>query len=197
MAIKLGIVGGIGSGKSVVSQLLRVMGVPVYDSDTEAKRLNNEDPFIRQQLTELVGREVYLPSGELNKPLLANYLFASAEHAKAVNAIIHPRVCTDFAHWATERANLPCVAVECALLMESGLHKEVDKILLVSAPFASRVAWAMKRDGATEEAIARRIRQQMSDEALREVADYVVVNDGERPLIPQVDELLSKITKTD
>lgn len=190
MAIRIGITGGIGSGKSVVAHLLEVMGIPVYISDAEAKRLILDDPGIRQGLTDLLGTAVYLPDGSLNKPLLASYLFASAGHARQVNGIIHPRVRDDFRLWVRQRASLPVVGMESAILVEAGFAEEVDKVVMVYAPLEVRIARAMRRDEASRSQIERRIRGQMDDEAKRGLADFVIINDGRRALIPQIRELL-------
>lgn len=193
MTIKIGITGGIGSGKSVVSRLLEIMGVPVYISDSEAKRLTQTDRTIREGLTGLLGEEVYA-GGVLNKPLLASYLFGSPEHARQVNGIIHPRVKEDFRIWARRHADSRIVGIESAILIEAGFASEVDKIVLVYAPEEVRIRRAVARDASPREAIQRRIASQMSDEKKREQADFVIVNDGEAPLIPQVLQLIASLT---
>lgn len=193
MTIKIGITGGIGSGKSVVSRLLEIMGVPVYISDSEAKRLTQTDRTIREGLIGLLGEEVYA-GGVLNKPLLASYLFGSPEHARQVNGIIHPRVKEDFRIWARRHADSRIVGIESAILIEAGFASEVDKIVLVYAPEEVRIPRAMVRDASSREAIRRRIASQMSDEKKREQADFVIVNDGEMPLIPQVLQLIAWLT---
>lgn len=193
MTIKIGITGGIGSGKSVVSRLLEIMGVPVYISDSEAKRLTQTDRTIREELTGLLGEEVYAGS-MLNKPLLASYLFGSPEHARQVNGIIHPRVKEDFRIWARRHADSRIVGIESAILIEAGFASEVDKIVLVYAPEEVRIRRAVARDASPREAIQRRIASQMSDEKKREQADFVIVNDGETPLIPQVLQLIASLT---
>lgn len=193
MIIKIGITGGIGSGKSVVSRLLEIMGVPIYISDSEAKRLTQTDRTIREGLTGLLGEEVYA-GGVLNKPLLASYLFGSPEHARQVNGIIHPRVKEDFRIWARRHADSRIVGIESAILIEAGFASEVDKIVLVYAPEEVRIRRAVARDASSREAIQRRIASQMSDEKKREQADFVIVNDGETPLIPQVLQLIASLT---
>lgn len=189
MSIKLGITGGIGSGKSMVSRLLKDMQVPVYLSDNEAKRLANEDEAIRRALTLLVGPNVYHADGTLNRQELANYLFANKTHARQVNAIIHPRVKEDFLHWAG-RQTAPVVAFESAILFESGFRDAVDEVLMVYAPINVRLCRSIHRDKASETAIRARILQQMDDEEKRKLADREVINDGETPLLPQVEQLL-------
>lgn len=125
MAIKIGITGGIGSGKSVVSRLLEIMDIPVYISDIEAKRIMHTDELIRESLSVLIGEEVFR-GGELNRPLLASYMFGHLEHVKEVNAIIHPQVKEDFRQWAGGRAGKPLIAMESAILIEAGFRDEVD-----------------------------------------------------------------------
>lgn len=192
MAIKIGVTGGIGSGKSVVSHLLDAMGVPMYISDIETKKLMQSDEEIRRSLIALLGEEVYV--GErLNKTMLAAYLFASDQHAREINAIVHPRVKADFRRWVQEHDHYPIVGIESAILIEAGFAAEVDKVVMVYAPREVRVARAIERDCSSREQIEQRIRSQMDDEVKREYADFVIVNDGEEALIPQVQELLAWI----
>lgn len=193
MAIRLGITGGIGSGKSLVCRLLEVMGVPVYISDAETKQLMASDASIRKELVALLGDEVYA-GGILNKPLLASYLFASPEHACRVNGIVHPRVKDDFRHWLRCHATDPVVAIESAILIEAGFAGEVDAVVMVYAPVEVRIERAMKRDASSRELVEKRMRSQMSDEEKRKQADFVIVNDGETPLMPQVLELLTSLS---
>lgn len=193
MAIKIGITGGIGSGKSIVSRLLTLTGIPVYQTDTEAKRLMLSDTGIREGLTALAGNEVYNEKG-LNKAFLASYIFGHPEHLKQVNAIVHPRVRDDFRLWAG-KARQEIVAMESAILLEAGFTNEVDKIVMVYAPSEVRIARAICRDSATRKEVERRIQSQMDDEKKSGAADFVIVNDGETPLIPQVLSLISSLSQ--
>ena len=193
MAIKIGITGGIGSGKSVVAKLLAWMGIPVYQTDAEAKRLMLSDADIRRELTAQVGSNAYNEKG-LNKALLASYVFGNPEHTRQVNAIVHPKVRHDFRKWAGNSGRM-MVAMESAILLEAGFRNEVDKVVMVYAPQEVRIARAIRRDSATREQIEKRIRSQMSDENKREAADFVIVNDGETPLIPQVLSLISSLSR--
>ena len=193
MAIKIGITGGIGSGKSVVAKLLAWMGIPVYQTDAEAKRLMLSDADIRRELTALVGSNAYNEKG-LNKALLASYVFGNPEHTRQVNAIVHPKVRHDFRKWAGDSGRM-MVALESAILLEAGFRNEVDKVVMVYAPQEVRIERAIRRDSATREQIEKRIRSQMSDENKREAADFVIVNDGETPLIPQVLSLISSLSR--
>ena len=194
MAIKIGITGGIGSGKSVVSRLLEIMGIPVYISDIEAKRITHTNDVIRRELCALVGQDVFL-NGELNRPLLASYIFGSPEHAKKVNAVIHPQVKEDFRRWVKGKGDIAMVGMESAILLEAGFKQEVDFVVMVYAPLEVRVERAIRRDYSSRELIMKRIEAQMSDEVKRNHADFVIVNDDETPLIPQVLKFISLLSK--
>ena len=191
--IRIGITGGIGSGKSIVCHLLEVMGVPVYVADTETKHLMLADASIRTGLTELLGPEVYA-DGVLNKPLLAAYLFAGPEQARRVNGIVHPAVRADLRRWV-EAAHAPFVAFESAILVEAGFLDEVDVVVMVDAPLELRIARAMLRDNAPREAVESRVRSQLDDEDKRKYAHFTVVNDDKTPLIPQVFGLISSLSE--
>lgn len=193
MSIKIGITGGIGSGKSVVSRLLGLMGIPVYISDVETKLLMVSDSVIRQELVALLGEEVYA-DGVLNKPLLVSYLFGNPEHARQINGIVHPRVKDDFRQWTQCRCSSSIVGIESAILIEAGFAGEVDVIVMVYAPEEVRISRAIRRDASSREQIEKRIRSQMSDEEKRGKADYVIVNDGETPLIPQVLHIIDSLS---
>lgn len=194
--IRLGITGGIGSGKSYISRILQGMGIAVYDTDSRAKQLTLSHPSIRKGLTDLLGKEVY-QEGCLNRSLLAEYLFASTENARRVNALIHPCVYEDFCSWAAVRQaqGADIVAMECAILFEAGFERAVDKVLMVSAPFEIRLHRAMERDHASEQQIRVRIDAQMSDEEKQRRSDYVVLNDGIHEVGPQLEELLREMRR--
>ena len=187
----IGITGGIGSGKSYVSQWLASrFRIPVYDCDREAKRLMLK-PAMRSALTQLVGAEAYQPDGQLNKPFLAAYLFASPDHAAAVNAIVHPAVKRDFLRWAQRHRGL--VAVESAILVEAGFTEVVDKVIVVEAPLPLRLQRVMERDGATEQQVRARIARQITDDERRRCADLVIVNDGS-DFAPQLTAFIEHLT---
>ena len=190
MAIKIGLTGGIGSGKSVVSHLLKTMGIPVYIADDESKRITSTDAFIKQQLINLLGQGVYI-NGVLNKNLLAAYIFSDAEHAKIVNEIIHPRVKEDFVKWVDKNSKYPVVAIESAILIEAGFTDEVDIVAMVYAPMDLRLQRLALRDSSSsKEQILKRIQSQMDDEKKKALADIIIVNDEQIPVIPQVVELV-------
>lgn len=194
--VKIGITGGIGSGKSYVSRLLTEhYGIPVYNTDSEAKRLMLSDEGIRRRLTALLGKEVYKSDGTLNKPLLANYLFADSCHAGQINAIVHPQVKADFLKWAGLQTGCEIVALESAILFESGFDNIVDKVVMVYAPVELRIRRVMLRDSTTEEKIRQRIVAQMDDKAKQDRSDFIIFNDGSRPLNLQLDDLQETLEK--
>ena len=190
MTLRIGITGGIGSGKSFVCRLLAERGVPVYSCDEEAGRLMENHPCIREALTDLLGEEIYTGEGRLNKPLLAAWLFASSGHAEQVNAIVHPVVKRDFVAWAQKQA-VPVVAVESAILFEAGMDTLVDRVLLVDAPREVRLRRTMLHDGATREQVEHRMNCQMPDEARRLRARDILYNDGRNDLKQEVERLLA------
>jgi dephospho-CoA kinase len=184
--LKLGVTGGIGSGKSLVCQLLRGMKVPVYIADDEAKRLMSEDPDVRRQLIALVGASVFVGDA-LNKALLAEYLFAKATHTARVNAIVHPAVRDDFRRWTINHADVGVVAIESAILFEAGFADEVDVRWLVYAPRELRITRTMRRSNMSRYRVEQRMSSQMDDQSKVPLCDAVIVNDGRKPLIPQVE----------
>lgn len=193
--IKLGITGGIGSGKSFVSRCLKEgFSVQVYDTDREAKRLMLEHEGIRADLIALLGEEVYTAAG-LNKPLLAAYIFSSLENAQKVNAIVHPRVKEDFRNWAfrQEQAGGQLVGVESAILFESGFDREVDKTLTVSAPLELRITRVMERDRVGREQVLERITAQISDEERNRLSDFSVENAETSDIHAQLVRILSAL----
>lgn len=190
--IKIGVTGGIGSGKSFLSSMLKKRGIPVFDSDTEAKKLMLTDVFIISSLKSLLGEDVYT-GGKLNKPLLASYIFSSADNAAKINSIVHPRVKKAFLSWADERfsGGDRVVAIESAILFESGFSDVVDKIVTVVAPIDVRVSRVMSRDSTTRDKVMERINSQMGDDEKISKSDFIIENDGRKPLNEQIDVMLS------
>ena len=184
---KLGITGGIGSGKSTVCDLLKGYGIAIYDSDGRAKELMNTDENIRQQLIATFGEECYNAEG-LNRAYLAGKVFGNEEALQQLNAIVHPAVRADFRQWA-EMQNSAYVVLESAILFDAGFESEVDATLAVLAPMQERVARTMQRDGADRESVMRRIEHQMSDEELHRRATRTVVNIRREYLESDVEQL--------
>ena len=171
---KVGITGGIGSGKSTVCSLFAERGIAVYDSDSRAKQLMNESTELRQQLIEAFGEECYT-DGELNRGYLASKVFGNAEALARLNAIVHPAVRADFRTWAEQQSGA-YVILESAILFEAGFETEVDTTLAVMAPLEERIRRTMARDGVDRESVLERIAHQMSDDELHSKAKRTLVN---------------------
>ena len=193
---KVGITGGIGSGKSTVCAILAEFGVAVYDSDSRAKRLMNEDNTLRERLVERFGSEVYCAEG-LNRRYLAERVFGNPEELKALNAIVHPAVMDDFDRWASEQEG-SYVVLESAILFEASLDRRVDVSVAVMAPEELRIERAMQRDGAQREQIVARMNNQISDQERVERAKYTIVNidiDNLRSDVEQLHRRLSYVAQ--
>lgn len=184
---KIGITGGIGSGKSMVCALFREQGVAVYDSDAEAKRLMAESADLRRRLIEAFGEECYNAEG-LDRKYLASKVFGDNEALQRLNAIVHPAVREDFRAWA-ERQRGSYVVLESAILFEAGFENEVDATLAVMAPLEERVRRTMARDGVEREQVMERIKHQMSDDELHARANRTLVNLRREYLESDVEQL--------
>lgn len=189
MKKRIAIIGGIGSGKSVVSQILRVMGFPVYDCDAEAKRLMDNSQKIKSRIVDAFGEESLL-NGQLNRPYLATMVFGYPENLKKLNGIVHPEVHADFEQWVAE-CNAGAVFVETAILFESGMDALIDEIWLVDALEDIRVARVVKRNGLPVEQVQARIRSQKIIAETR-LPLFRIDNSGKVSLLPQIDELIAK-----
>lgn len=187
----IGITGGIGSGKSVVSSLLRILNIPVYDADAASKILLSTDPDLVSSLKRLLGEDIY-EGDVLNRKKMASMIFSDKELLAKVNALIHPAVISDFRRWAENQGSF-LVACESALIYESKMNDLFDAVLMVYAPEQVRIKRAIARDAATEEQIRARIQNQMSDEQKKSMSDFVVLNDDEHALIPQLQDILDRI----
>ena len=190
---KIGITGGIGSGKSYVCRLLNKRGIIVYDCDSAAKRLMRLSEDLRQRLTDLIGPDTYINIGGeaedeyvLNKKEVTKFLLASEANAHAIDAIVHPAVFRDFEesgiHW-----------VESAILYDSGLYRLVDKVVVVTAPEEVRIQRVMQRDGITREKALEWIGCQWPQDELVQRADYEIVNDGKADLEQQIENVLKSL----
>ena len=190
--IKLAITGCIGSGKSVVSRMMNVLGVPVYDCDSNAKRLMTEDAFIISELKRMFGEECYDDDGTLNRRYVASRIFTDKGNINRVNALVHPVVKRDFEEWAT-RQNSNVVAVETAILYESGMVESVDKVLVVWAEKETAIERTMERSGMNRVQVENRMNNQMGIDELLLMSDYSLYNDGDEPLLPQVIGIIEEL----
>lgn len=186
MPLKVGITGGIGSGKSYVCSILEKMGYPVYYSDKASKQLTVTNPEIRYGLIDLLGDEIF-DGNELNKALLASRLFSDDVIREQVNQIIHPVVRADFKRWAEEQ-HAPFVFNEAAILIETGAYKTLDYTVLVTADKETRIQRTIERDSISREEVLARMAKQWEDEEKTHYADFIIYN-ADRPLLVQLEEL--------
>lgn len=186
--MKIGIAGGIGSGKSYVCQYLRQMGYEIYDCDAAAKRLIRTSPEIRQQLTELIGPDTYDADGQLNKAVVARFLLASEANAKAIDAIVHPAVFRDF-----EESGLQWL--ESAIMYESGINQLMDVVIAVIAPKEVRIKRVMERDQISREKVLEWMNRQYPQREVIHRADYVVINDGNANIEQQLNKIIRQCNK--
>ncbi len=188
----IGVTGGIGSGKSTVSEILRKEGFPVYDTDKEARRLQNEHPEIRTRLMELFGNDAYDETG-LNRKFLAANVFKQPELLEKLNAVVHPFVKEDFIEWMKKYPGEKVYFIESAILFEANFNEIVDKIILVTAAEGVRIERVMKRDSMTEEQVRARINNQSSDEKKIDLADFVIRTDDDQDLKKKLKKILTQI----
>ncbi|KAA3440291.1 dephospho-CoA kinase [Rufibacter hautae] len=188
--LKIGITGGIGSGKSIVCRCFQLLGVPVYDSDTRAKWVMNHDPELREQLIATFGPETFDAQQHLNRAYLSQKVFHNAAELAKLNGLVHPQVRKDFYTWLEQQAHAPYILKEAALMFESNAYTQVDHVLTISAPIALRLTRTLQRDAhrsATDvEAI---IAKQLSEEERVSRAQFVLHNDDTRLVLPQVIQL--------
>lgn len=190
--IKLAITGGIGCGKSVVSRIMEIAGVPVYDCDSRAKSLMVSDASIVKSLKKMFGDECYREDGSLNRQYVASCIFTNKTNIERMNALVHPAVKKDFQQWAVRQYS-DVVAVETAILYESGMIDTVDKVLAVWAGRETAIARTMSKSGMSRMQVEDRMRNQMTTDELLLLSDYSIYNDGDNPLVPEVLELVAQL----
>ena len=185
---RVGITGGIGSGKTTVCQIFESLGIPVYYADEWAKWLINNEEEVKKGVLEIFGTEAYTPKGEYNRLFVAKIVFANKEKLAALNALVHPAVEIHSRAWHHKQAaaGAPYTLKEAALMIESGSHQFLDYLIVMTAPEALRIRRVMQRDGVTEEQVRVRMKNQMPEVEKVKLADFVIVNDGQQMLIPQV-----------
>ena len=188
----IGITGGIGSGKSTFSDLLINKGYSVYNTDAKARELQNTDAVIREKIITLFGNDSYDTLG-LNRPFIAQIVFNDSSKLKQLNEIVHPAVKLDFIKWAKQFNLNQNIFLECAILFEGGFHKLVDKSVLITASELVRIQRVMKRDKVTELQVRARMKNQMSEDDKKKLADFVIYSDDEKPMSKKLDEFLLKL----
>ena len=189
--IKIGITGGIGSGKTLISSVIEHIGYPVFYSDIEAKIILEKDQKVKSDMVELFGEDIYILN-KLNRQLLSNLLFSNKLLIEKVNSIVHPIVRLKFDEWSKSK-KIPIVFNEAAILFETGAYKNFDASILVVAPQEVRLGRVMLRDGLSKEQIISRINNQWLDEDKINLATYVISNDGSEPILYQVENVIDNL----
>lgn len=189
MTQRIGITGGIGSGKTTACRLFEFLGIPVYYADDRAKWLMQNDEKLIDQLKTTFGQEVYDQEGQLDRAYLAGIVFNDRAKLEQLNGIVHPAVREDGIRWDAQHQNTPYTLREAALLYESGIYQLLDQIITVTAPEALRIQRVMQRDGVDEAAVKARIDKQWPEEKKVALADFIIHNDGEQSLIRQVYQI--------
>ena len=186
---KIGITGGIGSGKTTVCEIFKLLGVPVFHADTEARNLQNSDIAIKKLLIDLFGAEIYPNDGMLDRKQLAEIIFNDKKALSAVNAIIHPAVRQCFMKWLENHRNSAYVLYEAAVLFESGYASDLDENILILADETIRIKRVIQRDKISENLVRQRIKNQMPDFEKIDKADYILENNGFKLLLPEIIKL--------
>jgi dephospho-CoA kinase len=184
MTLKVGLTGGIGSGKSLVARIFEVLGTPVYYADDAAKRLQNTDIELKSQIIRQFGKEAYL-EGKLNRKFISAIVFQDKEKLNLLNALVHPVTIRDAELWL-KRQSVPYAIKEAALIFESGAQRDLDYVIGVSAPESLRIKRTMSRDAITAEEVMNRMERQIGDKIKMRLCDFVIFNDESQLVIPQV-----------
>jgi len=189
--LKIGITGGIGSGKSFVAKIIESFGYPVFYSDTAAKEIISTNQFVKESLISLFGEELF-KENRLDREFFANIIFNDENALKKVNKLIHPLVRLSFEEFSLQQKS-PIVFNEAAILFESGGASQFDQIILVQAPEKLRIERVMKRDRTTQKEVLSRMKKQWTDEQKIRLSDFVIHNDEKTPLLMQIENVLTEI----
>lgn len=186
--LKIGLTGGIGSGKSLIGRVFSILGVPVYNADAEAKKIMTQDAGLRRKLRDAFGPGVIGEKG-LDRKALAGIIFNDPGALELVNSLVHPAVAADFRSWLDKHGNYPYVINEAAIMFETGMYRKLDTVILVTAPEEMRLQRVMARDGTGEEDVRQRMANQWPDKKKIPLAGHVLKNDNSNPLLPEILEL--------
>ena len=192
--IIIGVTGGIGSGKSYICRIISSLGFPVYNCDAEAKKLMNTNKHIINSLKQLIGENSYDSEGNLNKPIIAQFLFANEENSHKINSVVHPVVKEDFRSWASAQ-NADLIFMESAILFESGFNDVVDNVITITAPPETRIERTIRRDNTTREQVIARMNQQMQDEERVRLSDYIISNNTNDNVEQQIKAIIETLSK--
>lgn len=189
--LKIGVTGGMGSGKTTVCKVFEILGIPVFYADAVAKSIMYTDQVLRQDIIKSFGEKSYSERGDLNRSYLSAIVFNSKTELEKLNALVHPAVFRAFDLWVESQEAVPYVVKEAALLFESDSYKMCDQTVLVKSPLEIRIERIKLRDGITREEIESRMNRQFSDEVKEKLADHILINDERQLLIPQILDLHS------
>jgi len=191
MVLRVGLTGGIGSGKSTVAQIFEVLGIPVYYADIAAKKLMNEDAELRSAITNIFGKEAYL-HGILDRKYISSIVFSDPAKLKALNSLVHPATKKDGEAWMQQQTS-PYAIHEAALIFEAKVSERLDQVIGVSSPLELRLKRAMERDKVNRDEVLKRMDQQLDEDIKMSKCDFVLINDEHQLLIPQVLDLHEKL----
>lgn len=187
--LKIGVTGGIGSGKSTVCNIFRNLGVPIFTSDEVGREILNTSEEVKKEVRQSFGKDMYDADGNLDRVRMARLVFSDPVALNKLNSIVHPRVQAKFEQWQKYHESKSYIIKEAAILFETGVYHDLDKVITVFAPKEVRLERVMKRDGAIKEEVLKRMRFQYSDEERNRLADYIIMNEDEKDLLSQVMEL--------
>ena len=191
MTLRIGITGGIGSGKSTVAKVFEVLGIPVYYADEAARRVMNEDEEVRKQIIQHFGASAY-KNNQLDRAYIGGQVFNNKQKLELMNSLVHPATIRDSENWMS-RQTTPYAIKEAAIIFESGTQDQYDYIIGVTAPVSLRILRAMKRDGLTRDQVLARMEKQINDIIKMRLCDFVIYNDEQQAIIPQVIKLHSTL----
>lgn len=194
--LKIGLTGGIGSGKTFIAGIFEALGVPVFYADSQAHRLMHEDEHLRLQIQQQFGQDLYT-HGTLNRPALAKIVFNHPQKLQTLNAIVHPTVHRAFEAWCEKQQPLqvPYVLEEAAILFESGAHNHMDRVVTIAAPEDLRIKRVQMRDNISKQQVVARIHNQWTEEQRNKQADYSIQNDGKHLVLPQIVSIDTKLRR--
>ncbi len=194
--IKIGITGGIGSGKTTVCKVFELLGVPVYYADIEAKQILDSNLEVRSNILNTFGNSVLNNEEKIDKKKLASLVFNNKENLEKLNSIVHPAVREHFENWLQQHSNQKYILKEAAILFESGSYKLVDKVIAVVAPLELKISRTMQRDKVSQAEVELRISNQLNDDEKIKRSQFVIYNDEQQLLIPQILNIHDQITKS-